>query len=86
MMIVLGQSNPDMAEIVEVAELFEGTNGDAHKYNMANLRKRQYMRVAQGYTSQIKEDIAKGNYKDLQCWENLVKEGASTSTSSKTTW
>ena len=85
MMIVLGQNNPDMAEIVEVAELFEGTTQDVHKYNMANLRKRQHMRVAQGYKSQVKEDIAKGNYQGLQCWENLVQEEASRSTSSKTT-
>ena len=85
MMIVLGQNNPDMAEIVEIAELFEGTTDDAHKYNLANLRKKLYLRVAQGYKSHVKGDIAKGNYKDLQCWESLVQEEANKATSSKST-
>ena len=85
MMIVLGQDNPDMADIVEVAEFFEGTNEDAHKYNMANLKKKHFMRVAQGHKSQTKEDIAKGNYKGLQYWESLVQEEANKATSSKTT-
>ena len=73
LMIVLGQDNPDMAEIVNIAESFEGATEESHKHNMASLRKKHQARVAQGYKSQTKEDIASGNYDDLKCWMSLVQ-------------
>ena len=59
-MMVLGQGNPDLAEVVEIADAYEDTDQDSHKYNLKNLRIRQQMRVAQGWKSKVKEDIANG--------------------------
>ena len=81
LMIALGQDNP--VEIVNIAESFEGAAEEPHKYNIANLRKKHQARVAQGYKSQTKEDIANGNYDDLKCWMSLVQEEASSSKTTK---
>mgnify|MGYP003330236313 CR=1 FL=1 len=85
LMIVLGQGNPEMAEIVDIAESFEGADEETHKPNIKNLRKRRQARLDRGNKSQTKEDIANGNYEDLQCWTSLVQEEASKASSSKTT-
>ena len=81
LMMVLGSGNPDMADIVEIAEAYEGRGHDAHKYNLKNLRKKQYERVQQGWASQIKEEIASG---DLKCWSEIVQPG--TAASSQDNW
>ena len=76
LMMVLGSGDPDMAEIVEIAESYEGRHHDSHSFNMKNLKKQQAERVRNGWTSKIKEDIAKGN---LKCWKQIVQPGQASS-------
>ena len=76
LMMVLGSKNPEMAEIVEIAESVEDRCHDSHKYNLKNLRKQQAIRVQEGWKSQIKEDIANG---DLKCWSEIVQPGRAAS-------
>ena len=70
LMMVLGSNNPEMAEIVEIAESYEGRHHDSHSLNMKNLKKQQEERVRNGWTSTIKEEIAKG---DLKCWKQCLQ-------------
>ena len=76
LMMVLGSNNPEMAEIVEIAEAYEGRHHDSHSLTMKNLRKQQAERVHNGSKSQIKDDIAKG---DLKCWSQIVQPGQASS-------
>ena len=76
MMMVLDSGNPEMADIVDLAESYEGRGHETHKYNVKHLREQHQMRVAQGRKSKVKEDIANG---DLQCWSGIVERGKSTS-------
>ena len=67
-----------MAEIVEIAECFEGRDHESHKYNLMNLRKQQVARVANGWKSQFKQGIENN---PLQCWSEVVEHGKPASSS-----
>ena len=78
LMMVLGSGDPEMAEIVEIAESFEDRHHDSHSYNLKNLKKQQAERVNNGWKSQIKAEIAKG---DLRCWQEVAVQPGQASSS-----
>ena len=47
--MMIGKDKPELAKLVEIAECYEDTDSDAHKFNEKNLRKFQAERVATGY-------------------------------------
>merc|ERR1739844_429985 len=78
LMMVLGSGNPEMAEIVMIAECYEGRTHDSHKYNLKNLLEKQRQRVMTGWKSEIQQEIAEGK---LNCWSQVTEQGTSSASS-----
>ena len=83
LMMVLGSGNLEMAEIVTIAESYEGRSHDSHKYNKKNLLEQQRLRKMAGWKSQIQQDIAEGK---VECWSHIVEQGTASASSMSDNW
>ena len=55
--MIVGEGKPKLAENVEVAEMFEDTNHEDHKYNLKNMRKRHEQRMMAGFRNATMGDL-----------------------------
>ena len=47
--MVVGEGKPELAQLVEIAQCYEDTTSDSHKFSEKNLRKSHARGVANGY-------------------------------------